>query len=267
MPQPIVQSLHSYPVKSCRGVNLLAGTVERRGFSLDRRFMVVDDEGLFRTQRGDPLLATVDVGIQADRLRLGRAGAEPCEVPLAQADAGAIIDVHMRSHIGAAHDQGEGAAAWLSELLGAPSRLVCMPDDLRRVAGPAASGDDIVGFADAYPFLLTSTASLGALQQEMDELVPMNRFRANIVVDGAAPWLEDSWSQLRIGEVTFAIVADCLRCVVTTTDQRTGERGREPLRTLGRLRRTDGGVRFGRYLVPLGVGRVNVGDAVNITGR
>ena len=104
-----------------------------------------------------------------------------------------------------------------------------------------------------------------ALQEHMDELVPMDRFRANIVVDGAEPWAEDAWRELTVGDVRFAVVDDCTRCVVTTTDQRTGERSREPLRTLGKLRRTEDGVAFGRYLVPLGSGTVRVGDSIVIT--
>jgi uncharacterized protein YcbX len=145
-----------------------------------------------------------------------------------------------------------------------------MPDDTRRPVNPqhAASTDDIVGFADGYPFLLTTTGSLAALQAEMDELVPMDRFRANIVVDHAEPWAEDEWSELRIGDVQLAAAKACTRCVITTTDQATGERGIEPLPTLKRLRRTASGVAVGIYLVPRSTGgSVHPGDALVATSR
>jgi len=263
---PHVLSLHHYPIKSCRGIDVASSHVEARGLAGDRRFMVVDAAGTFRSQRNDPSLAHVTVQVDSSRLTLTRAGADPLEVDLAQAARGTRITTSVWRHEGPAVDQGDQPAAWLTSLLGSPSRLVHMPDDVRRPVNPerAVSPDDVVGFADGYPVLLTSTASLAALQDKMDEHVPMDRFRANVVVEGAVAWAEDAWQEVLIGEVRFAVVADCTRCAITTTDQLTGERTREPLRTLGRVRKTNNGVTFGRYLVPIDTGKLRVGDEVNV---
>lgn len=261
-----VSSLHRYPVKSCRGSSLESARVERRGFALDRRFMVVDEGGAFRSQRADPELARVDVLVRDDRVRLSRDGADPISIPLATVEAGPALPTSVRTWSGTSVDQGDEAAAWFSSLLGSPSRLVYMPDDVHRPIGAkrlVADGDEI-SFVDAAPLLLTCTTSLAELQAHMDEPVPMDRFRANLVVEGTEPWEEDDWREIRIGTAAFAVVSDCTRCVITTTDQLDGTRHREPLRTLGQRRRTDDGVRFGRYLVPTVLGEVHVGDIVTV---
>lgn len=152
-------------------------------------------------------------------------------------------------------------------------RLVHLDDPAtRRPLDPEyARPGETVSFADAYPLLLTTLASLDALNsliargERPDEgPLPMNRFRPNVVVDGADAWAEDGWSRIAVGEATFRIAKPCGRCVVTTTDQDTAERGGEPLRTLGRHRRLDGKLVFGQNLVPESLGTVRVGDPVRI---
>ncbi|MCW2924369.1 MAG: Flavodoxin reductase (ferredoxin-NADPH reductase) family 1 [Thermoleophilia bacterium] len=262
-----VASLHRYPIKSCRGIEMDAATVERRGFELDRRFMVVGAEtGGFRTQRRDPRLALVEVAIDGDAMHVAAEGVGAVTIDLARADEGPELATYVWRHRGTSVDQGDPAAAFFGEVLGAPARLVHMPDRARRNVSRAfaRTPDDIVGFADGYPFLVTTTASLGALQEGMDEPVPMDRFRANVVLDGARAWEEDEWSELQVGDAPLAITKGCTRCVITTTDQRTGERFTEPMRTLGATRRTKAGVVFGVYAVPRQVGvTVRVGDVVS----
>jgi uncharacterized protein YcbX len=265
-----VASLHVYPVKSCRGIDLDEGLVERRGFTLDRRFMVVDPAGTFRTQRKDPALARVAVHLDGDVLALEHEQEGELHLELAEAAEGERRQVRVWRSVVEAVDQGEEAAEFLTAALGAPSRLVYMPDDSRRPVNRehAASADDEVGFADGYPFLVTNVASLDALQAQMDEHVPMARFRPNIVIEGAEPWAEDHWPLLRIGELELVHTRDCTRCAITTTDQHTGERFREPLRTLGRLRRTASGVTFGAYYVPRATGStIRVGAEVAAAAR
>ncbi|GAP51255.1 MOSC domain-containing protein, partial [Streptomyces azureus] len=130
---------------------------------------------------------------------------------------------------------------------------------------------ETVSFADGFPLLLTTTASLDALNaliaqgDHADEgPLPMNRFRPSVVVAGTDAWAEDGWSRLAIGDVSFRVAKTCGRCLVTTTDQGTGERGREPLYSLGRHRRLDGNLVFGQNLVPLSRGTIRVGDPVSI---
>lgn len=262
-----VASLHCYPVKSCRGIDLVECVVERRGFVHDRRFMVVDHEGHFRTQRTSPLLATVAVRLDGDVLHLSAAGAGEVMVDLLRASEGREVDAQVWRHRGRYRDQGDAPAAFFTGLLGSESRLVYMPDEARRRVNPkyAATSEDLVGFADGYPYLVTTTGSLRALEAEVGAPVPMARFRPNVVVDHAVPWDEDDWRALDVGAGRFAVTRPCTRCVVVNTDQRTGERSLEPLAALGRIRRVPGGVAFGTYVAPLELGAtVRVGDPVAV---
>jgi hypothetical protein len=153
---------------------------------------------------------------------------------------------------------GDEAAAWLTRVAGEPVRLVYLDDPTRRHVDPKFSQDaDRVSFADAYPLLLTSEASLAALNTLIEAgphpgeaPLPMTRFRPNVVVAGAQAWAEDSWRRLLIGDVAFRAVKGCDRCVFTTIDPDTAVKGKEPLRTLARYRRWDGKVWFGVNLIP-----------------
>jgi uncharacterized protein YcbX len=169
---------------------------------------------------------------------------------------------------------GRAAAhVWCSNYLGFGVRLVHMDDPAtRRPVDPdCALPGETVAFADGYPLLLTSEASLDALNSLIAQgdhaaegPLPMNRFRPNVVVAGTAAWAEDDWSEVAIGEVAFRVAKKCGRCVVTTTDQSTAERGKEPLRTLARHRRIGGRLVFGQNLVPRSTGTIRVGDPVRI---
>jgi uncharacterized protein YcbX len=164
-------------------------------------------------------------------------------------------------------------AGWFERFLGRPARLVWLGDPTARPIASHALESDRVSFADGYPVLLTTAASLAALNDWLveggDEPVPMTRFRPNIVVIDAHPWAEDDWlgGRLRIGDTVFRAAKSCGRCVVTTIDQETGEPGRQPLRVLGRHRRVDGAVLFGINLIPdIGAGQTGViraGDALD----
>lgn len=145
------------------------------------------------------------------------------------------------------------------------------PATRRPVDPQYARPGETVAFADGYPLLATTTASLDALNSLIARDVhagegplPMNRFRPNLVLAGTDPWAEDGWSRLSVGEVGFRVAKPCGRCVVTTTDQATAARGKEPLHTLGRHRRIDGKLIFGQNLIPLGRGTIRVGDPVRV---
>jgi uncharacterized protein YcbX len=136
-----------------------------------------------------------------------------------------------------------------------------MSGDTVRPADPEyAPAGTRVSFADGFPFLLISEESLADLNRRLADPLPMNRFRPNLVVAGAEPYAEDGWDRIEIGGVRLRMVKPCARCVVTTTDQTTAQRGKEPLRTLATYRKVEGEVMFGQNVVPEGRGHLRVGD-------
>lgn len=253
--------LHVYPLKSAGGIAVSAAAVDRFGLRWDRRWMAVDPAGGFLTQRTVRRLALVGTALECDALVLSAPG-RPCHrIPFEAAPAGAA-DVEVWGDRVAAHDEGDGAAAWLSDALERPARLVRMPEATRRPADHGAHGDRPVSFADAYPFLLLSEASLAELNRRMEVPLPMRRFRPNLVIRGAGPFAEDGWRRIRVGTVTLDVVKSCARCAIPTVNQATGEAGREPTRTLATFRRRDGAVHFGQNALHDGPGRLAVGDPV-----
>ena len=262
-----VSRLFLYPIKGCRGIALRAGEVERRGLAGDRRWMVVDDTGRFVSQREHPRLALVDVawGPGADSLALAAPDQPPCTLPRVWND-GPFREVEIwRNRVPARVHPG--GSAWFSRVLGFPASAVYMPDEIERAVNPARSRPgDIVSFADAYPLLVISEASLHELNARLAAPISMRRFRPNLVVAGASPFAEDTWTQIRIGGVVLRWAKPCDRCTVTTVDPDTGTRGKEPLATLASFRRRDGAVWFGSNFIPDRFGPLQVGDPVEILG-
>lgn len=268
MVDAIVSALRVYPVKSCKGIALERSAVEARGLRHDRRWMIVDAEGAFVTQRTAPRLALVAVRLEEGALVLGAPGLAELRVPLEEPAGAPRRRVQVWHDTVDAVDCGAEAARWVSAWLAFPASLVFMPDDVRRPVKPAyATPADIVGFADAFPILIASTSSLDDLNDRMDRPLPMDRFRPNIVVTGCPPWAEDGWKRVRIGEVAVRVPKPCDRCVVTTTDQETAQRGLEPLRALARFRRRGNDVLFAQNAVPDASGTVAVGDPVTVLER
>jgi uncharacterized protein YcbX len=262
-----VTSLHLYPVKGCRGTSPAAALAQARGFAGDRRWMIIDADGHFISQRSRPPLALISPDPRPGCLELAAPGRPSLLVPLNE-DGGpratTIRDVVVWNDTVAAVDAGDEAAEWLRNAVGESARLVFMPADARRAVDEryGAPGDH-VSFADAYPYLLVSTASLDDLNARLARPLPMDRFRPNLVVTGCAPYAEDGWRRVRIGPVVFRLVKPCTRCTVTTIDQATGTPdGPEPLRTLAGYRNGEGGVRFGMNLIAEGEGVVRAGYEV-----
>ncbi|AEB43214.1 MOSC domain-containing protein [Micromonospora maris] len=266
-----LSEINTYPVKGCRGLTHDESEVRPWGLDGDRRWMLVDADGVGVTQRDTTALVRVHAHPEAGGLRLSAAGhpdllvPEPVGVPPVQ-----VRTFRRRVLLVDALPAGPTADAWLGQVLDRPVRLVWLAEPARHIEPGRKKHDpgDRVSFADAYPVLLTSTASLAALGDWLTEAgadpVPMARFRPNLVVDGAPAWTEDGWEgrELRIGDVAFRAAGSSARCLVTTTDQETGVRGREPLRTLARHRNIDRQLLFGLNLVPLESGRISVGDPV-----
>lgn len=262
-----VDSLHVYPVKSMASVAVAEARVTPRGLAHDRRFMVVDGSCRLVTQREQPRLALLRPAIDEPRGTLSLIAEDGSSVTVPLVPDGARREVEVWGDRCAAIDCGLDAGAWLSKLLGAACALVWMPEDSLRPVDPARSAPgDIVSFADAFPLLVASRASLDDLNARLAEPVPMNRFRPNVVFDGLAPFEEDDLGCFTIGEVGFRTAGPCDRCVVTCTDQATGARGKEPLRTLATYRRVENKIMFGQNVVPEGLAPdavIRVGDPVS----
>lgn len=241
-----------------------AARVTATGFEWDRRWMVVGPDGRFLSQREHPRLTLVRVRLAGDRLLLSAPHLADLDVGL-ESTPGSPIRVTVWRDECEAIDEGVAATRFFTDHLGVDARLVRLADDDARPLGAtAAQPGDRVSFADAFPFLLLSQGSLQQLNNRLNLPVPMDRFRPNIVVDGCKPHAEDDWGSVRIGEVDFAVAKPCSRCVITTTNQDTGERGREPLQTLATYRLEDGQVVFGQNLIHRGTGTVRVGDRIVI---
>jgi len=249
-----------YPVKSLPGVKVQAGSIDDRGLVGDRRFMVVDPGGRFVTQRERPRLALVEATL-GETLRLRTPAGAAVEVPL-DVDEGER-EVTVWGDAVPAVDAGDDAAALLSGHLDADVRLVRMPGSTRRAADPGHARDgDLVSFADGFPFLLVSRASVDAIAARVDGPIDVRRFRPNLVVDGVDAFAEDDWTTFGIGDVTFHARKPCARCQVVDVDPDTGRPGRGVLKELARSRRRGNAALFGQNLVHDGPGVVRVGDAV-----
>jgi uncharacterized protein len=261
-----VSEINIYPVKGLGGVTIDQANLTTRGLAHDRRFMVVDRDHEFVSQREFPKMATIWTDVIGDKLELASADHDAVTFDL-QPRALPTRTVRVWSSHVHAHTVSAEADEWLSTVLGFDARLVYMPDSAERRCNPTyAKNNEIVSFADGYPVLITNEGSLEDLNQRIvangGQPVPMNRFRSNIVVRGAAAWAEDTWNEIAIGDAVFRAAKPCGRCQVTTTDQASGEiTGPEPLRTLSQFRSSaEFGVMFGVNLVPVTLGKIRVGD-------
>lgn len=247
-----IASLHVYPVKGARGITLERAEVLASGLRHDRRFMVVGEDGVFLTQREHPRMALVDVAIEGDRLILSTDG-RTASVPLMPEGPRRRVRV-WDDELDAIDVGGEGAALF-SAHLGRACSLVFMPlDVIRPVEAPYGQPGDRVGFADAYPLLVATLSSLVDLNARLVKSgaapVPMDRFRPSIVVEGGAPFEEESASRSRIGSITVRMPKRCARCQVTTVDQTTAATSKEPLRTLASYRSEGNKVNFAMNAIP-----------------
>jgi hypothetical protein len=263
----LLSELNIYPIKSARGVSLTSARVVDRGLQHDRRWMVVDDRNKFLTQRTLPRMALMEVKVRTDHLAVSAPGMEELTIPFEVQDPD-LLQVQVWDDLVEAESVGGEAGRWLSRFLGSPCKLVHMPDhSLRSVKPKHSRGKVLVGFADAFPFLLISEASLSDLNARLERPVPMNRFRPNLVVRGCKPFEEDEWKGIQISSVTFKIAKSCSRCAVPMVDQNTGIRGKEPIRTLETFRLRDGKVLFGQNVIHGGTGVLAVGDLVHVVSR
>lgn len=262
-----VSSLFIYPIKGCRGIALNEAVVEDIGLANDRRLLVIDQDGTFLSQREVATMALIDVAQHTNGWQLSAPNHPHIVISPTTTGPTRLATVWRDTCI--VVDQGDAIATWLSAVLGQPCRMVVMAPSYRRLvsADYALKADDAVSFADGYASLITNLGSLDDLNTKLNSPIGMERFRPNIVVSGAPAWDEDSWHEIRIGDVAVTAVKPCARCVVTTTDQLTGERSHEPLATMSTFRKIGHGVIFGQNLIHRTLGTIRVGDAVTVTKR
>lgn len=280
-----VSELYIYPIKSLGGISVDEAIVEGKGFRYDRRFMLVEptsdgEPWPFITQRTYPQMALIDVAIDnADsdnaQLRVWHRQRPDDVLILALVPASEVQTESVRVSIWDSPDVpavtvSDEADRWFSAALGLTCRLVYMPDTTNReVDQKYAKPGDAVSFADGYPYLLISQSSLDELNRRLPEPVEMRRFRPNIVVSGAQPNDEDAWQQFQIGELDFYGVKPCARCVLTTIDPETAQKGKEPLQTLATYRRWNKKILLGQNVLtsPSATGTLRVSQSVTIVNR
>lgn len=258
-------SIHIYPVKSLGGIALDTANVLKKGLQFDRRWMLIDENGIAMTQRTYPRMALFRPSIQGDVVRIDH-------VISGQTTSSTAFSISPKAGEGVKarvwDDQVDvcevdpEVSGWFADHLGVNCRLVAFPEANSRPTNPKYAPGAQVSLADAYPFLIIGESSLNDLNHRLPEPVPMNRFRPNFVFSGGVPFEEDGWKNLTIGEISFAAVKKSDRCVLTTVDQETAVKGTEPLRTLSGYRRVGSNVFFGQNMISLKEGTVSVGDPI-----
>ncbi|HVY80672.1 MAG TPA: MOSC N-terminal beta barrel domain-containing protein [Steroidobacteraceae bacterium] len=260
----VIRHLFIYPVKSTRAIPQKQARLAPTGLEWDRHWMAASPDGVFMSQRTQPRLARVTTEIGPDVLTLRAPDQPPLTVPLRPEGETRPAEV-WKSAI-TALDQGEAAARWLTQAVGTSARLLRISPILDRQANAKYAGPTRapVSFADGFPLLIVNLASLAELNSRMPEPVPLERFRPNLALEGLEPFAEDHIDRLEFGNVTLRLVKPCTRCVITSTDQRTGEPSTNPLPVLRTFRfdRELKGVTFGENaVIAAGVGEtLSVGD-------
>jgi len=263
----VLSEIWFYPVKSLGGIRVNTAAVKGKGLQHDRRWMLVDQQGVAMTQRVYPEMALFKPSIDDGKIHIAYTtnGSTIDSAMITPDDSpqGIRLKANVWNDRVDVIEVDKNLSQWFSDLLHYPCRLVAFPESNPRKVDPHYSiNAEDVSLADAYPFLLIGQSSLDDLNKRLQERVPMNRFRPNFVFTGGAPYQEDEWKDLSIGGLRFVAVKKSARCVLTTVDQNTAVKGREPLHTLSGYRKVGNKVFFGHNLVGLDEGTVSVDDAI-----
>jgi uncharacterized protein YcbX len=256
-----VSALYIYPVKSLGGIALNSSPVLPKGLQYDRRWMLVDENNQFLTQRVHPAMAMFKTTLHVDGIKVSYK--EEGEIIIPFQSSGELLQATVWNDEVQVHEVGKLHNDWFSALLGMKCKLVQFPDShVRKVDPDFALNDDETSLSDGYPVLVISQASLDDLNSRLQQAVSINRFRPNIVVEGSVAFDEDNWKMFSLGSAKFAGVKPCARCVMTTVDQETATKGEEPLRTLSTYRKMGNKVMFGQNLLVMQPGNISVGDEI-----
>jgi len=263
-----VSQLFIYPIKSMGGIEVDSALVTDRGFQYDRRWMLVDENNVFISQREVPQMALMKIKITAAGLEVyHQPKSSTITIPF-KPQTEKFTTVFIWDDNCIAQYVGHETDKWFQEMLGIKCRLVFMPDSsFRPTDYKYTPHGHVTSLSDGYPFLVIGQASLDELNSRLPEPLSMNRFRPNIVFTGAEPFAEDQMKELTIGNILFKGVKLCARCPITTIDQGTGERQKEPLKLLSTFRKRDNKVYFGQNLIHEGIGAITRGDELRIIER
>jgi uncharacterized protein YcbX len=263
-----LSAIYTYPVKSCGRLSHTQIELDARGPLYDRRWMIVDADGLFITARELPKMQLIQPGFRKTSLTLEAPDMETLRIPL-ERERGPARQVEVWGDRCDAWDEGNEAAAWVSDYLGVNARLVRMAEDFRRPVDPDYAPQEAhTGFNDGFPLLILSEASVEDLNCHLVERgkaqVPISRFRPNLVFRGSTAYAEDGWKTVQVGAVTLDVVKPCARCVMTTVDPATGTQPdpAEPLATLSTYRKQGSKVLFAQNAIHRTPGMLRVGDVV-----
>lgn len=255
-----------YPVKSLGGIRIPSSKVLEKGLPFDRRWMLVDENGFFMTQRSYPGMALIKASMDAENLVL-RHGQEAVQIPLTPfpSDSDALESVMVWNDTVTVHEVSRRHSEWFSDQLKVKCRLMYFPEEQERAVDPNYKvNDEQVSLADAFPFLIIGQSTLDDLNSKLAVPIPMNRFRPNFVFTGGEPFEEDTWRNFSIGLNRFVAVKPCARCPIPTIDQDTGKKSAEPLKTLATYRSSNNKVYFGQNLVALDHGEIKTGDMITL---
>lgn len=261
-----VSELFIYPIKSLGGISISFAKVTDRGFGYDRRWMLVDANNRFITQRELPAMALLQVELAVEGLKIYHKKSIHSKITIPFIPVGGEeVTVQIFEDYCKAIFVNEIADVWFSQMLSVKCRLVYMPDSSKRFVDKKYAGkNEITGFADAYPFLIIGQSSLDDLNTRLRNPLPVNRFRPNIVFTGGSPYQEDNMEHFTINDVSFYGVKLCERCVITTVNQDNSIKSKEPLRTLATYRRKGNKIYFGQNLLSKGDGLIKVGDRIEV---
>jgi uncharacterized protein YcbX len=260
-----ISGLYIYPIKSMAGISVNRAQVTDRGFEYDRRWMLVDENNLFISQREVAELALMNIDINEKGLSVTyKRGNTSISIPF-QPETSEFAEVTIWDDTCTGQFVSQAADEWFSNMLNIRCRLVYMPDATHRITDQRyTSANSVTSFSDGYPFLIIGQASLDDLNSRLEKSVPMNRFRPNIVFTGGEPYSEDMMHTFEIGNIQFHGVKLCARCPIPTIDQQSLERGKEPLKTLARYRFKNNKIMFGQNLVHNSAGQIAVGDELKV---
>jgi uncharacterized protein YcbX len=253
-----------YPIKSLGGISLTQARVMKKGLQFDRRWMLVDDAGVFLTQRVHPIMALFKTSIDGTHLTI-RFKEHTLQLPLAPTYDPSPLTVTIWDDSVTAYEVSAETSAWFSHHLGMSCRLVYFPEENPRQVDLKYSPEgNHVSLADAYPLLIIGQSSLDDLNRRMQVPLPMNRFRPNLVFTGGEPYEEDTWHDFAVGTTRFIGAKPCARCALPTVNQDTAEKGQEPTRTLATYRRSENKILFGQNVLTVDPAIVTVGEAITL---
>ncbi len=261
---PILSHIFIYPVKSLAGIEVSNWQVNKKGLLHDRKWMLIDSNNQFLSQRHIPKMALIHTQLTKTELILSNALSGSISLPLNPQGGHDIISTIWNDQCPSKTISQE-ADQWLSDFLEIECKLVYQADEVSRFVDPKyAATTDIVNFSDGFPFLITSEASLDSLNQAMDLPLPMQRFRPNLVISHCNSYAEDSWREISINNINFRLPKPCSRCAVPTINTDTAETNKEPLTTLSRIRKWNKKVFFGQNALHNNTGELSVNDKVNV---